>query len=50
MPPRVWVDACHARGVPCLGTLITEADDGENDALLSDVEGAVVRRTPLEPR
>ena len=44
MPPRVWVDACHARGVPCLGTLIIEADDGENDALLSDVEGAVVRR------
>lgn len=41
MPPRCWVDACHARGVPCLGTLITEADDGENDALLADAEGSV---------
>jgi mannosyl-glycoprotein endo-beta-N-acetylglucosaminidase len=42
MPPKAWVDACHARGVPCLGTLITEDDtDGENLALLSNVEGAV---------
>eukprot|EP00962_Isochrysis_galbana_P045767 scaffold18144_cov130-Isochrysis_galbana.AAC.4 len=42
MPPKAWVDACHGRGVPCLGTLITEDDaDGENLALLSDVEGAV---------
>jgi hypothetical protein len=42
MPPKAWVDACHSRGVPCLGTLITEDDtEGENLTLLSDVEGAV---------
>ena len=33
MPPRVWVEACHARGVPCLGTLIVEGGMGVPDLL-----------------
>ena len=41
MPPQGWVEACHAHGVPCLATIITEQDDGENDALLSHPEAAV---------
>ena len=35
---RRWIDACHARGVPCLGTLITEHAAGAADnALLLEV-------------
>ena len=31
VPPKEWIDACHAEGVPCLGTLITEHADGAAD-------------------
>ena len=36
IPPRAWVDACHANGVRCYGTLLTEHAQGarENTALL----------------
>lgn len=44
MPPAVWVAACHARGVPCLGTLITEGGGeaaDEQARLLADVDTCV---------
>ena len=44
MPPAVWVAACHARGVPCLGTLITEGGGeaaNEQARLLADVDTCV---------
>ena len=49
MPPGVWVDACHARGIPCLGTLIVEggAAAGEVSALLADVDTSVDRLCAL---
>ena len=50
MPPKVWVDACHARGVPCLGTIITEggADaSDEQSLLLGDVDTCVDRLCAL---
>ena len=31
LPPQCWIDACHARGLPCLGTFITEGNDGVRD-------------------
>ena len=34
VPPRCWIDACHARGLPCLGTLITEGPSGARDNAL----------------
>ena len=31
MPPQAWLDACHAHGVPCLATFITEnGEEGES--------------------
>ena len=45
VPPRAWIEACHARGVPCLGTLITEGAGGvhENITLLSRGDEAAER-------
>jgi len=37
MPPACWIEACHAHGVPCYGTLITEHNAWENHALLRTV-------------
>jgi hypothetical protein len=34
VPPVCWIEACHTRGVPCYGTLITEHHAWENSALL----------------
>ena len=50
MPPAAWVEACHARGVPCLGTIITEGG-GEAAAdqadLLSSVDVCVEKLCDL---
>jgi hypothetical protein len=33
-PPRCWVEACHANGVPCIGTVIVEGASGAEVELL----------------
>ena len=47
MPPQCWIDACHARGLPCLGTFITEGNDGENSKMLQHNEETAERLTEL---
>ena len=41
LPPKCWIEACHARGLPCLGTLITEGSAGglENRTMLQVLRG-----------
>jgi hypothetical protein len=40
IPPSNYINACHQFGVHCLGTFITENDDGilENAILCQDPE------------
>ena len=49
LPPRCWIDACHARGMPCLGTLLTEGAIGvrENASLLARADEAAERLAEL---
>ena len=49
MPPACWVAACHARGLPCLGTLITEGAAGaaDNALLLSRADESAERLVDL---
>ena len=35
MPPELWVNECHSRGIPCLGTLIVEGNTEEALRLLA---------------
>lgn len=52
LPPACWVEACHARGLPCLGTLITEGAAGalENALLLATPELAAEKLSELAAR
>ncbi|KAK3246521.1 hypothetical protein CYMTET_43944 [Cymbomonas tetramitiformis] len=45
IPPPQWIEACHAHGVPCLATLITEHEEGavENSRLLDNAELAAAQ-------
>ncbi len=47
LPPAVWVDACHARGIPCLGTLIVEGDTAEAMRLLASPTRTAARLAAL---
>ena len=49
LPPQCWIDACHARGIPCLGTLITEGPAGaqDNATLVQRADEVAERLTDL---
>jgi mannosyl-glycoprotein endo-beta-N-acetylglucosaminidase len=49
IPPQCWIDACHMRGKPCLGTLITEGASGlrDNSLLLGRTDEAAERLADL---
>lgn len=49
LPPQCWIDACHARGIPVMGTLITEGPAGrrENSTMLAQVDRVAERLAEL---
>ena len=49
IPPQCWIDACHSRGIPILGTIITEGPQGlrENVTMLDNADLVAERLAAL---